>query len=100
MPAGPVNPYADRGRNRPCHGVLRVSRYGPQVGPGDSLVHRSRFVNGPEYAGMSDNDIRGFLTAIAQAELDDLKRICEQIRVNLNNAPATVEQIEAAACSE
>ncbi len=37
---------------------------------------------------------------LTQPELDDLKRICEQIRVNLNNAPEKEERFEAAACSD
>jgi hypothetical protein len=51
-------PAGDPGEVR---GVLRVSLLGEGVGAGERVLHRHTFVNGPGYAGMEDNDIRGFL---------------------------------------
>lgn len=45
----------------PSRGVLRLSRFvagGSTSRPG---IHRSTYVNGPDYCGMTDNDIRGYL---------------------------------------
>ena len=41
-------------------GRLRVAAYGPDGGP-PTVVHRTRFVRGPEYQGVEDVDLRGFL---------------------------------------
>lgn len=44
----------------PSRGVLRLSRF-DAIGSGTGrTVHRSTYVNGRDYCGMTDNDIRGF----------------------------------------
>ena len=45
----------------PSRGVLHLSRYVAGGAASSPAVHRSTFVNGPDYCGMTDNDIRGFL---------------------------------------
>ncbi len=45
----------------PCEGRLRLSRFEAGGGASGRTVHRSTYVNGPDYCGMTDNDIRGFL---------------------------------------
>ena len=45
----------------PSRGVLRLSRFEAGGSAGKPAVHRCTFVNGPDYCGMTDNDIRGFL---------------------------------------
>lgn len=44
-----------------AHGTLIVSVYGDRAGELSPLTHRTTYVNGPDYAGMEDNDLRGFL---------------------------------------
>lgn len=45
----------------PSRGVLHLSRFAAGGAASSPAVHRSTFVNGPNYCGMTDNDIRGFL---------------------------------------
>jgi len=45
----------------PCRGVLRLSRFESVGSTSSPAGHRSTYVNGPDYCGMTDNDIRGFL---------------------------------------
>ena len=45
----------------PSRGVLRLSRFNPGGSAPSPAAHRSTYVNGPDYCGMTDNDIRGFL---------------------------------------
>ena len=45
----------------PCRGKLRLSRFAAGGSTSTPAVHRSTYVNGPDYCGMTDNDIRGFL---------------------------------------
>ena len=42
-------------------GALRVARCGEELEATSRLRFRSKFVNGGEYGGMEDNDLRGFL---------------------------------------
>ena len=42
-------------------GTLRVAAYGRKVRSGESPPHVTEWVNGADYSGMEDNDIRGFL---------------------------------------
>lgn len=46
---------------RAVRGTLRVSVYGTDGRDSEPLVHQTIYVNGPDYAGMEDNDLRGFL---------------------------------------
>ena len=45
----------------PSHGVLRLSRFVAGESTSPAGIHRTTYVNGPDYCGMTDNDIRGFL---------------------------------------
>lgn len=56
--SGPPAPAADLPSVR---GTLRLSRLGQSYGVGEPLTHRTTFVNGPDYGGATDNDLRGFL---------------------------------------
>ena len=42
-------------------GTLRVTAHAPSGGEETPIVHRTRWVRGPSYDGMEDNDLRGFL---------------------------------------
>jgi len=42
-------------------GTLLLSIYGERVATGEPRIHTSVLVNGPDYSGMEDNDLRGFL---------------------------------------
>jgi hypothetical protein len=44
-----------------CRGLLRLSRFEPGKTSSNRAVHHSTYVNGLDYCGMTDNDIRGFL---------------------------------------
>jgi len=56
VPLGPAPPPAS------VKGLLRVGVYGEGASTGsEPLRFSSVFVNGPEYRGMEDNDLRGFL---------------------------------------
>jgi len=55
-PIGPASPPAS------VKGLLRVGAYGEGASSGGQpLRQTSVFVNGPDYRGMEDNDLRGFL---------------------------------------
>jgi len=55
-PVGPASPPAS------VKGLLRVGVYGEGASTGGEPLHQtSVFVNGPDYRGMEDNDLRGFL---------------------------------------
>ncbi len=45
----------------PSRGVLRLSRFEAGARAANPQLHRSVYVNGPDYCGMKDNDVRGFL---------------------------------------
>ncbi len=45
----------------PSRGVLRLSRFEAGGRAANPQLHRSVYVNGPDYCGMKDNDVRGFL---------------------------------------
>ncbi len=45
----------------PSRGVLRLSRFDAGGCAANPQLHRSVYVNGPDYGGMKDNDVRGFL---------------------------------------
>ncbi len=45
----------------PARGVLHLSRFGAGGSAASPVPHRSTYVNGTDYCGMTDNDIRGFL---------------------------------------
>jgi len=45
----------------PSRGVLRLSRFEAGGVAASQVIHRSTYVNGLDYCGMTDNDIRGFL---------------------------------------
>lgn len=45
----------------PVRGVLRMSRFESGKAAPSPTLHRTAYVNGPDYCGMKDNDIRGFL---------------------------------------
>jgi len=45
----------------PLHGTLRLSTFGDAAAAAAPALHTTVFVNGPDYAGMEDNDLRGFL---------------------------------------
>lgn len=44
-------------------GVLRIASYGSEASPADveAPIHHQRWVRGPSYQGVEDNDLRGFL---------------------------------------
>jgi hypothetical protein len=46
---------------RPSRGLLRMSRFEAGRSASSASSHRSTFVNGPDYCGMKDNDLRGYL---------------------------------------
>jgi hypothetical protein len=45
----------------PARGLLRLSRFDVAGATEHPSIHRAAYVNGPDYCGMTDNDIRGFL---------------------------------------
>jgi hypothetical protein len=48
----------------PVRGRLLVSAYGPGPAAAAPTLHTTVWVDGPDYAGMEDNDLRGFLDGV------------------------------------